>query len=68
MQENFISAVEKSLGATTAQPTGEPIVWTEEYGVYWALWHFQHYSTLRNTAERRWNWSQDSCKDLGTLT
>ena len=65
MQQNFISAVEKSLGSTAAQRAAEPIFWIEEYRVYWVLWHFQHYSTLRNTAKYRWNWSKESCKNMG---
>lgn len=65
MQQNFISAVEKSLGSPAAQRAAEPIVWIEEYRVYWVLWHFQHYSSLWKTAKSRWNWSKESCKNLG---
>ncbi|KAJ5699302.1 hypothetical protein N7536_002315 [Penicillium majusculum] len=33
MQQNFISAMERSLGSTAAQRAAEPIVWIEEYRV-----------------------------------
>ncbi|KAF4767305.1 hypothetical protein N7455_011201 [Penicillium solitum] len=36
MQQNFISAMERSLGSTAAQRAAEPIVWIEDwfYGIF----------------------------------
>lgn len=65
MQQNFISAVTNSLGSAAALRAAEPIVWIEEYRVYWALWHLQHYSALLKTAKHRWSWSKASLSDLG---
>ncbi|KAL2783315.1 hypothetical protein BJX66DRAFT_345047 [Aspergillus keveii] len=53
MQHNFVAAVEPPC----AEAAGKPLVWLEEYRVYWALWHLQRYSDLRNAAINRWGWS-----------
>ena len=62
MQQNFISAVGNSLGSAASQRAAEPIAWVEEYPVYWALWHLQHYSALRKAAKFRWGWPKESVK------
>jgi hypothetical protein len=62
---HFISAVANSLGSAAALRATEPIVWIEEYRVYWALWHLQHYSALLKTAEYSWSWSKESVNDSG---
>ncbi|KAL4869552.1 hypothetical protein BDV12DRAFT_167588 [Aspergillus spectabilis] len=64
MQRNLVAAVEKALGPVQAEKSGQPLIWIEEYRVYWALWHLQHYSALRQAARNKWNWSADSLKDL----
>lgn len=65
MQQKFISAVAYSLAYAVSQRAVEPITWIEEYRVYWALWHLQHYSALRKPAKHRWRWSKESSKGLG---
>jgi hypothetical protein len=64
MQQNFIAAVEPSC----AEAAGKPLLWLEEYRVYWALWHLQHYSYLRNAAMGRWGWSSESLAKLDEYT
>ncbi|KAK6810543.1 hypothetical protein RU639_013712 [Aspergillus parasiticus] len=56
MQQNFISAVGATAagslcGAVRAQKASEPLLWIEEYRVYWALWHLVYYSILCEAAE-----------------
>jgi hypothetical protein len=46
MQQNVIADVNPSC----AEAAGKPFIWLKEYRVYWALWHLQHYSDLRNAA------------------
>jgi hypothetical protein len=60
MQRNFVSAVEGVFGSEATQVAGEPLTWIEEFRVYQALWHLELYSSLRNAATSRWNWSSDS--------
>jgi hypothetical protein len=61
MQQNLIAAVEPSC----TEAAGKPFIWLEEYRVYWALWHLQHYSDLRNAAIHRWKWPPVSLRSLG---
>jgi hypothetical protein len=60
MQHNFVAAVEPPC----AEAARKPLVWLEEYRVYWALWHLQRYSDLRNAAINRWGWSSESLARL----
>jgi hypothetical protein len=61
MQQNLIAAVEPSC----AEAAGKHFVWLEEYRVYWALWHLQHYSDLLTVAIYRWRWPPMSLQSLG---
>jgi hypothetical protein len=60
MQRNFVSAVDAVFGSEAAQKAGERPSWIEGFRVYQALWHLELYSSLRNAATGRWNWSSDS--------
>ena len=64
MHRNFISAVGDAFGPTSARRAGEPIVWLEEYRVYWALWQLENYAALCKAAKSRWNWSSASLSRL----
>lgn len=67
MQQNFVSAVERSFGAAATQPAAEPIVWIEEYRAHWALWHLQLYSIFRSTAIDHWKWSKELVNRLDNI-
>ena len=81
MQRNFVSALEASAtgplsAAVSPQKASRPFSWIEEYRVYWALWHLQHYSDLRKAVEGqtgardktsrgcRWSWPANSIERL----
>ncbi|KAJ5333799.1 uncharacterized protein N7506_007582 [Penicillium brevicompactum] len=68
MHRNFISAVGDAFGPTSARRAGEPIVWLEEYRVYWALWQLENYAALCKAARSRWSWSTVSFNRLRDIT
>lgn len=83
MQLNFCTAIEtystSSLACSGRVPKLEtPPSWTEEYRVYWALWHLRHFSDLQKVAHGHvasvsstqklggWDWFSGSVDRLDT--
>lgn len=69
IQENFVSALEgidanNMPASNRVKIAREPFSFTEEYRVYSALWHLQHYSTLRQAAIDHLNWNETSMRSL----
>ncbi|KAL2809890.1 hypothetical protein BJX63DRAFT_338796 [Aspergillus granulosus] len=71
MQQNLISTMNNIPAGSlfdgpplNIQIASNTFSWTEEYRVYWALWHLQHYSHLRKAATNRWGWEDLSIQCL----
>ncbi|KAL5336594.1 hypothetical protein BJX70DRAFT_400533 [Aspergillus crustosus] len=70
-RRNLVAAVNRTplknmTGPQRAQKASTPFSWTEEYRVYFSLWHLQHYSSLRNAARGPWHWSPAEIHELKT--
>lgn len=66
MQKNFATAVRDTRGWEAGQKAEMPLSWTEEYRVYWALWHLQHYTALKQHAKYHWGWAAESLNAIDT--
>ncbi|CAI7593728.1 unnamed protein product [Penicillium bialowiezense] len=64
MHRDFVSAVGDAFGPSSAQRAAEPIIWLEEYRIYWALWQLENYAALSKVARSRWEWSKTSLRRL----